>query len=634
MSNKPELTDREIRSYFEAIYEKTKGLIEVRTIHPETEKAYQSFFGETPDAVSYCLKHRESHNVYIGVATRRENGKGTKDNLAQVSALWADVDFASFPGGEEEARQVLETFPLPPSMIVHSGGGLHTYWLLEEPEEADDLQRIEGCLRGLAEALKADAVWDLSRILRPPDTFNHPNAQKRKARREKAPVRLESLDGSRYNLSDFDQWWQEPPFAANSVNLEAIPQELPERFLDLLETNERVKATLERQRPDLKDQSRSGLCMAMAHLLVKEGFTDEEIASVILKMRPESASSSITTTIGKARRAYEEVQRPTSTGAIQLVAEDLNEFITREIERPEPLIEAGILPVESVAVVGGISKLGKSVFVMNMGLSLASDQPFLGLFPVPQPRRVLYVQQEISEASMQERARKMIEHLGRPLPEGNFLLINFKGLRLDEGRGFDALSKALDLHQPEVVILDPLYKFHSGDENKVQDMAKFFNKIDQAREKCGTAFVITHHHGKPSQVRKEGGQLLRGSSTIFDYGDSYLILERYGAKKDRRAKLTFELRNDDDPDPLILHLNPETLWFEVGDGDRRKVTEQDVVGALKKFIGHTEQKPLIEAICGRTGAGDTTARKAIYEARDKSLVIEHPGRPVRYSLPD
>ena len=386
-----------IEKYFEALYGKTEGLVEVRLIHPTTGAVSRSFFSAIPEAISHCLQHCQSFNIYVGIATRRDDSNGTKGNLCQVPALWVDLDFGSFPGGGEEARSTLNTFPLSPSMIIHTGGGLHVYWLLEQPVDA--ALQVEGYLRGLAASLKADSTWDLTRILRPPDTFNHPNAKKRAAGRERTEVKLESLNGERFSLTDFDDYWQESPKKTSPVSLDSIPSELPEKFLKLLGTNDRIRATWEGDRPELNDQTRSGYCMAMAHLLVRERFTDEEIAVVLLEMRPDSGKDSIALTIAKARGSDDQkLQGSASATTIQLEVEDIVGFVHRDIEHPDPLIEGGLLPKASVAVVGGISKLGKSIFVMNMGLSLASGQPFLGLFPVPQPRKVLYVQQEISTA--------------------------------------------------------------------------------------------------------------------------------------------------------------------------------------------------------------------------------------------
>ena len=98
----------------------------------------------------------------------------------------------------------------------------------------------------------------------------------------------------------------------------------------------------------------------------------------------------------------------------------------KEFEEEDLIIESGILPKDSIMVVGGGSKIGKSVFVSNGGLDISIGNPFLGQFNVPTPQKVLYIQAEISQRSMQERLRKMInaKNLDKDILNENFFLIN------------------------------------------------------------------------------------------------------------------------------------------------------------------------------------------------------------------
>jgi hypothetical protein len=107
-----------------------------------------------------------------------------------VPVLWAEVDLHTEdkPGPKtvEEALGVLaEQFPYMPSVVVESGGGLHLYWLLDEPistetrEECDEAQKrvreFQGRIRTIwsARGWQLDSVHDLARVLRVPGTVNH-----------------------------------------------------------------------------------------------------------------------------------------------------------------------------------------------------------------------------------------------------------------------------------------------------------------------------------------------------------------------------------------------------------------------------------------------------------------------------
>jgi hypothetical protein len=57
---------------------------------------------------------------------------------------------------------------------VATGGGMHVYWLLDEPYDVQtDSERLKSILRRLATALKADiSATDPARVLRLPATLN------------------------------------------------------------------------------------------------------------------------------------------------------------------------------------------------------------------------------------------------------------------------------------------------------------------------------------------------------------------------------------------------------------------------------------------------------------------------------
>jgi hypothetical protein len=320
------------------------------------------------------------------------------------------------------------------------------------------------------------------------------------------------------------------------------------------------------------------------------------------------------------------------------VVDDVTSFIDKELESKEPIIDGGVLPEKSVLVVGGTSKLGKSVLDMNMGLCISSGNPFLLQFNVPKRRRVVYLQAEISPPSLQDRLRKMKN--GGPWPEeGWFWQITKKGLRLNLDRDLKLLSDALSQFQPKVLILDPLYKFHSLDENKAGDMTRLFNNLDRLITDHDLSIVIAHHHGKPVDGRPEGSHQLRGSSAIADYGDSYLTLNRKSGREPRSyLKLSFELRNDEDPDPLFLYRNPETLWYEVlGEDVQGAVTIHDIVRALTDLGGTAKRTDLIKALIDHTGRSDKTIRRAIDKAEAVKKVLSRrfktKGNPIEYYLP-
>jgi P4 family phage/plasmid primase-like protien len=169
----------------------------------------------------------EASNLYFGVVLQQPTAtpgpwrRGTNATAYIVPGLWCDLDLAygqhaasTLPATDAEALDFLSSLPAPPSLLVHSGGGLYGYWLFREPyritTEAEHT-RISHLSAQFAYTLveagthrgwTLDAVGDLARVLRPPGTINHKYG--------KVVEVLHAAD-ARDNPSDFDAWLLDLP---------------------------------------------------------------------------------------------------------------------------------------------------------------------------------------------------------------------------------------------------------------------------------------------------------------------------------------------------------------------------------------------------------------------------------------
>ena len=124
-------------------------------------------------------------NVYWAVHPCREippaNAQGqprkphhVRGQLAHIAAV--NCLFAEFDGGADRALQHLEALPYYPTAVIHSGGGLHCYWILEDTAAVTDSNRAE---LAYVQAAWVDLVGgddgakDLARVLRVPGTCNY-----------------------------------------------------------------------------------------------------------------------------------------------------------------------------------------------------------------------------------------------------------------------------------------------------------------------------------------------------------------------------------------------------------------------------------------------------------------------------
>lgn len=96
--------------------------------------------------------------------------------IAAINCLFAEYDTKDH-GDEKAIEQHLDSLCVPaPSVTVHSGAGLHVYWLLNEPYVLDTESRLEAAKHMQASWVKVvggdPGAHDLARILRVPGSRN------------------------------------------------------------------------------------------------------------------------------------------------------------------------------------------------------------------------------------------------------------------------------------------------------------------------------------------------------------------------------------------------------------------------------------------------------------------------------
>jgi hypothetical protein len=200
-------TLRSALTFLWALFEDVPGLIELRPLPASRPRAFLQWT-QVPALLDFVARHPE--NLFVGVATRRDDTGGKLEHCQALVALFGDFDFDRMPESETRAR--LAEFPLPPSLVVHSGHGLHVYWLLREPFDlTHDEPRARALLKRLAAHLNADpSAAECARVLRVPGTVNH----KVEDGLPPVPVTLEVCEpGRRYNPSEFEDWL--PPVPAD-----------------------------------------------------------------------------------------------------------------------------------------------------------------------------------------------------------------------------------------------------------------------------------------------------------------------------------------------------------------------------------------------------------------------------------
>jgi hypothetical protein len=301
---------------------------------------------------------------------------------------------------------------------------------------------------------------------------------------------------------------------------------------------------------------------------------------------------------------------------------------------PACLIEPGLLPVQGILFVGGEPKVGKSLLVANLALSLAAGADRIG-FPIPAPRRVLVCQFELPVPQFVSRLATMRRALGASADEHLLVDTRAAGHLLSAAEGLGHFLAAARAASAEVIVLDPLYSAHDQDENDTRAMAALCQSLLRLRDASRAALVVVHHVRK-SIGRHEIGSAFRGSSALHAVGDSYLLVTRPSPQL-ATVELRFQFRYAAPQPPRLLELNPQTLWFFSSTASQpgptappRKVEKNDVARAMANVGDSARYTELRGEIMNLTECSKRTAQLAISEARREGRIVQVDGQ---YRLP-
>ena len=191
-------------------------------------------------------------------------------------------------------------------------------------------------------------------------------------------------------------------------------------------------------------------------------------------------------------------------------------------ELAPPLID-GVLRQGHKMLIAGPSKAGKSFALIELSIALAEGVKWLG-FNCAQGR-VLYVNLELDRASCLHRFKDVYRamHL-TPNHLDHIDIWNLRGRSVPMDKLAPKLIRRANKKNYIAVIIDPIYKVITGDENSADQMAKFCNQFDLICTELGTAVIYCHHHSKGAQGGKRSMDRASGSGVFARDPDALLDL--------------------------------------------------------------------------------------------------------------
>ena len=182
-----------------------------------------------------------------------------------------------------------------------------------------------------------------------------------------------------------------------------------------------------------------------------------------------------------------------------------------------------LIPKQSIALLVAPAGGGKTTLLVAISLFLSSKEPtpVFGEF-VSQPATVLFLDGETNAPTFRLIASRFVptEQLAQHslfYYEWNHDITTIQGQNI--------LKQLIHKHNPEVIIIDSLVRFHSKDENNASDMKLVGNTIKSFCTELGCSFIISHHTRKSAPFSTPS-DAVRGSTEIRAFPDTVLILKR------------------------------------------------------------------------------------------------------------
>ena len=188
-----------------------------------------------------------------------------------------------------------------------------------------------------------------------------------------------------------------------------------------------------------------------------------------------------------------------------------------------PCLIDGLLREGHKMLISGPSKAGKSYMLIELVIAVAEGRKWLN-WQCSQGR-VLYINLELDRASCLHRFSDVYRELGwKPGHLKDIDIWNLRGRSVPMDKLAPMLIRRAAKHNYKAIIIDPIYKVITGDENSADQMAQFCNQFDKVCTELGCAVIYCHHHSKGAQGDKKAIDRASGSGVFARDPDAVIDL--------------------------------------------------------------------------------------------------------------
>lgn len=206
-------------------------------------------------------------------------------------------------------------------------------------------------------------------------------------------------------------------------------------------------------------------------------------------------------------------------------------FITKT---PKPMrwMISGVIPLGIVATLIAPGGTGKSMFCLQLGISVATGRTFANVWEVGESGGALLLMAEDDEEELHRRIFSIAGVMGLPDDQSldNLHIVSLVGqdtLLTTQNRETRELEQTNTLERLivaakqvanlKLIVIDPISRYRGGDENFAADTTRFIQAAERLQKETGATVMLVHHTNKGAANSKEASQgAARGSSALTD----------------------------------------------------------------------------------------------------------------------
>lgn len=196
-----------------------------------------------------------------------------------------------------------------------------------------------------------------------------------------------------------------------------------------------------------------------------------------------------------------------------------------------------MLPTGIVGMIVAPGGTGKSQFVLQLGVTVATGIPLCGVWSGIERGKALLLLAEDEIDEVHRRLDRIIAELSpdypamtsdlrhglliKPLTATNNLMT--RASRHGDVEATDFVDRLLltvaGIDDLKLIVIDPASRFRGGNENSADDVTRFIEQLERLRQETGATVLVCHHANKASMNETTGvrGQAAtRGSSAMTD----------------------------------------------------------------------------------------------------------------------